>query len=126
MDAASFYICKCQANCQALLNQGSIPVGVERQRNRYCMSYIPNTPAEQQAMLAHMGLSSIEDLLTNVPENVRFHRQLALPPALSEPDLKRKMSQMASRNKDLDSTISFLGAGTYDHVIPSVVPHLLR
>src|SRR5256886_16502437 len=33
---------------------------------------------------------------------------------------------MATKNKNLDSTISFLGAGTYDHAIPSVVPHLQR
>ena len=77
-------------------------------------------------MLASMGLSSIEDLLTPVPEHVRLARPLALPPALSEPDLKRLLSRMAARNKDLDTTISFLGAGTYDHFIPSVVPHLQR
>ncbi|HET8844356.1 MAG TPA: aminomethyl-transferring glycine dehydrogenase subunit GcvPA, partial [Ktedonobacteraceae bacterium] len=53
-------------------------------------------------------------------------RQLDLPPALAEPDLKRLMSRMAARNASLDTTISFLGAGTYDHAIPSVVPHLQR
>lgn len=90
------------------------------------MSYIPNTAEEQQAMLEHMGLSNIEDLLTPVPENVRLRRQLDLPPALPEPELKRLLSRMAASNKNLDSTISFLGAGTYDHAIPSVVPHLQR
>ncbi|HLG63171.1 MAG TPA: aminomethyl-transferring glycine dehydrogenase subunit GcvPA [Ktedonosporobacter sp.] len=90
------------------------------------MSYIPNTAEEQQAMLEHMGLSSIEDLLTPVPENVRLRRPLDLPPALPEPELKRLLSGMAAQNKNLDSTISFLGAGTYDHAIPSVVPHLQR
>lgn len=90
------------------------------------MSYVPNTPAEQHAMLEHMGLSSIEDLLTPVPEEVRLGRPLNLPPALSEFDLKRVMGMLATRNKQLDSTISFLGAGSYDRFIPSVVPHLLR
>ncbi len=90
------------------------------------MTYIPNTPQEQQAMLAKMGLSSIEELLTPVPEHVRLGRPLALPPALPEQDLKRVMSTMAAKNKHLDTTISFLGAGTYDRAIPSVVPHLLR
>jgi glycine dehydrogenase subunit 1 len=88
------------------------------------MSYVPNTRQEQQAMLEHMELSSIEDLLETVPDNVRFDRPLSLPPARSEPDLKRLLSNMAARNKNLDSTISFLGAGTYDHAIPSIVPHL--
>ena len=90
------------------------------------MSYVPNTPEEQQAMLDHMGLSTIEDLLEPVPENVRLRRPLDLPPALSEPDLKRLLSTMAAKNKNLDMTTSFLGAGTYDHAIPSVVPHLQR
>jgi len=90
------------------------------------MSYVPNTPEDQQAMLATLGLSTLEDLLAPVPENVRLRRPLDLPPALSEPDLKRLLYNMAAKNKNLDSTISFLGAGTYDHAIPSVVPHLQR
>jgi glycine dehydrogenase subunit 1 len=90
------------------------------------MSYVPNTAEEQQAMLERLGLSSLEDLLEPVPAEVRLHTVLDLPPALSEPDLKRLMSRMAARNKDLDTTISFLGAGTYDRAIPSVVPHLQR
>jgi glycine dehydrogenase subunit 1 len=88
------------------------------------MSYVPNTPEEQQAMLEHMGLSSIDDLLAPVPADVRLDRPLNLPPALPEPDLRRLMSRMAAKNKNLDTTISFLGAGTYDHAIPAVVPHL--
>lgn len=88
------------------------------------MSYIPNTPEDQEAMLARLGLPSLEALLTPVPENVRLRRPLELPPALSEPDLKRLVSGMAAKNKNIDTTISFLGAGTYDHTVPSVVPHL--
>jgi glycine dehydrogenase subunit 1 len=90
------------------------------------MSYIPNTPEDQRAMLDTLGLSDLEALLEPVPENVRLRRPLNLEPALSEPDLKRVMSSMAGRNLNLDSTIAFLGAGSYDHAIPSVVPHLQR
>lgn len=90
------------------------------------MSYIPNTPEDQQAMLATLGFSSLEDLMAPVPENVRLRRVLDLPTALAEPDLKRHMANMAAKNKNLDSALSFLGAGTYDHAIPSVVPHLQR
>lgn len=90
------------------------------------MSYIPNTPEEQQAMLDHIGLPSLEALLAPVPEEVRLRRPLALPAALAEPDLKRLLNSMASKNKHLDSVVSFLGAGTYDHAIPSVVAHLQR
>jgi glycine cleavage system P protein (glycine dehydrogenase) subunit 1 len=90
------------------------------------MSYIPNTPEDQQAMLARLGLSSLEDLLAPVPQEVRLQRPLDLPAVLAEPDLKRLLNGMAAKNKNLDTTISFLGAGTYDHAIPSIVPHLQR
>ncbi len=90
------------------------------------MSYVPNTSEEQQAMLASMSLSSMEDLLQPVPEEVRLRRDLDLPEALPEPDLKRVMTRMAAKNVDLDRAISFLGAGTYDRSIPSVVAHLQR
>lgn len=88
------------------------------------MSYIPNTPEDQRAMLNTLALPDLEALLEPVPANVRLHRSLDLPSALAEPDLKRLMGGMAARNQNLDNTISFLGAGTYDHAIPSVVPHL--
>src|SRR5437762_10261418 len=90
------------------------------------MSYIPNTAEDQEEMLAVLGLPSFEALLSPVPENVRLRRPLDLPPALSEPDLKRVLASIAAKNKNLDTTISFLGAGSYDHAIPSVVPHLQR
>jgi glycine dehydrogenase subunit 1 len=92
----------------------------------FFMSYIPNTSEDQRIMLERLGLADLESLLTPVPEDVRLRRSLDLPAALSEPDLKRLLSNMAARNKSLDTTISFLGAGTYDHDIPSVVPHLQR
>jgi glycine dehydrogenase subunit 1 len=90
------------------------------------MGYVPNTPEDQQAMLARLGLSTLEDLLAPVPENVRLQRPLELPAALSEPDLKRLLNGMAAKNQNLDNWISFLGAGNYDHAIPSVVPHLQK
>src|SRR5260370_14372497 len=93
---------------------------------RICMSYIPNTPEDQQAMLERLGLSSLEALLAPVPENVRLRRPLNLPPALAEPDLKRLLNSMAAKNKNLDTVISLLGAGTYYHATPTVVPHLQR
>lgn len=90
------------------------------------MHYVPNTSEEQQAMLEQLGFSNMEDLLATVPEHVRLDRSLDLPQALAEPDLKRLLTRMAAKNKDIDTTLSFLGAGTYDHAIPSVVPHLQR
>src|SRR5256885_3853707 len=108
--------------CWKELMGASLPCSKESVR----MSYIPNTPEDQELMLARLGLPSLEALLAPVPENVRLQRTLHLPPALPEPDLKRVLYAMAAKNKNLDTTISFLGAGTYDHAIPSIVPHLQR
>ena len=90
------------------------------------MSYVPNTAAEQQAMLSAVGVETIEDLLQSVPEQVRLKRPLALPNALPEPNLKRLMLEISEKNADLDHYASFLGAGSYNHTLPSVVPHLYR
>ena len=90
------------------------------------MSYVPNTAAEQQAMLQAVGVETIEDLLQSVPEQVRLRRPLALPASQREPNLKRLMLSISEKNADLDHFVSFLGAGSYDHTLPSIVPHLYK
>ncbi len=90
------------------------------------MSYVPNTATEQQEMLRAVGASTIEDLLSPIPEQVRLRRPLDIPPAVAEPDLKRLITALAEENADLDHYPSFLGAGSYDRVVPSIVPHLFR
>ncbi len=90
------------------------------------MTYVPTTDAEQQEMLRTIGASSIEELLAPVPAEVRLQRPLDLPAALPELDVRRLIAGLAEENADLDHFPSFLGAGSYDHFIPSVVPHLAR
>jgi glycine dehydrogenase subunit 1 len=89
-------------------------------------TYVPNTPADQQAMLRSLGAESIEDLLQSIPRSVRLNRALNLPPGASEIELRRILGRMAANNSDLDRNSSFLGAGIYDHYIPAVVPHLVK
>ncbi len=90
------------------------------------MTYVPNTAEQQQEMLHAIGAETIEDLLAAIPPEVRLHRALDLPPALSEPALRRHMMRLAGKNADFDQNISFLGAGCYDRVVPSVVAHLAK
>jgi glycine dehydrogenase subunit 1 len=89
------------------------------------MRYLPTTPREQKEMLATIGAGSIEDLLVRVPAKARLARPLALPPALAEMDLVRHMRTLAAKNADADSTVCFLGAGSYDHYVPSPINHLV-
>jgi len=88
------------------------------------MRYIPNTDADRDAMLATIGLTSIEDLFSSIPEDLRLQRPLNVPQALSEQEMLRHMRQLASRNANVEDYASFLGAGAYHHFIPSIVPVL--
>src|SRR4030095_5870052 len=87
--------------------------------------YIANTPDEQKKMLGVIGAGSLEDLLVKIPANARLARPLSLPPALAETDLIRHMATLAGRNANAESHVSFLGAGSYDHYIPSPINHMV-
>src|SRR3990172_1206560 len=87
--------------------------------------YLSNTPAQQREMLAAIGVSSIEDLLTRIPKKARLNRPLNLPPALTEIELIRSMRSLAASNADAERYACFLGGGHYDHHIPVVINHLI-
>jgi len=89
------------------------------------MRYIPNTAAQQREMLATIGVDSIEDLLARVPARARLTRPLDLPAASAEPELIRHLRGLAAANADADAYVCFLGAGSYDHAIPSPIGHLI-
>ena len=86
--------------------------------------YIPNTPEEQDGMLASLGLSSIDDLFLDIPEIFR-NPPLDLPGPLSELEIQRELGALAGRNRPLAGGPSFLGAGSYHHFIPAIVKALM-
>jgi glycine dehydrogenase subunit 1 len=86
--------------------------------------YIPNTEKQQKEMLSQIGLDSVEDLFKDIPNEVRLKRDLKLQKALSEMEIMNHMSNMASKNFNIDEYICFLGAGAYDHYIPSIIAHI--
>ncbi|MFZ5875723.1 MAG: aminomethyl-transferring glycine dehydrogenase subunit GcvPA [Nitrospirota bacterium] len=88
------------------------------------MEYMPNTADDHRAMLATIGVERFEDLLTEIPPRARLNRPLALPPALSELEVRREIGGLLDRNAHADRSPCFLGAGAYDHAIPSIVPFL--
>lgn len=90
------------------------------------MSYIPLTPAEQEAMLQAIGVLTVEDLFRDVPAAYRFPK-LNLPPARSEMEAATELNDLAASNENVrDDLVSFLGAGAYHHYIPAAVDHVLR
>ena len=84
--------------------------------------YIPNSvPEIKQKMLEEVGANSIEEFYADIPERLRVPGRLNLPePLLSEHALKRHVEGLLSRNQTSEETLSFLGAGCYQHFIPAV------
>ena len=87
------------------------------------MSYISLSDADRQAMLAAVGIGSVDELFCCIPEEIRMKRELDLPSPMAEPDLLRHFQGIAARNLAPD-TLSFLGGGAYPHFIPVVVDYL--
>jgi len=79
----------------------------------------------QQEMLNQIGLGTVEELFGDIPQEVRLSRDLNLPVALSEFELLNHTQNLSRKNLNLNDHTCFLGAGAYDHFIPSAVDALL-
>jgi len=76
-------------------------------------------------MLETIGIKKLDDLFDAVPPKHRFPT-LNLPPAITEMEAAVELGELASANESTRELVSFLGAGMYNHYIPSVVDHILR
>ena len=88
------------------------------------MRYIPNSPEERAEMLQQVGVASVENLFSSIPENLRLREHLKVPAAMSELELLNRFDELAARNQAA-KRIGFLGGGAYSHYIPTVVDHLI-
>lgn len=87
------------------------------------MRYLPKSESERARMCRAIGVESSEDLFSSIPQAIRLHRSLNLPPAYSEPALLDFFKACA--NENATGFVSFLGAGMYSHFIPLVIDHLI-
>ena len=90
------------------------------------MSYLSLTDADREAMLAAIGVDTVDELFRDIPAGVRFERELDLEPPLGEAELQRHLEQLAARNVDSTRELSFLGAGVYDHYVPAIADAVLQ
>ncbi len=88
------------------------------------MSYIPHTDADREAMLKTIGVESLDDLFTAIPEEYRFP-SLDLPEPLSELEITAEMEALSTFNVSASDYAFFLGAGSYHHFSPALVNQLL-
>jgi glycine dehydrogenase subunit 1 len=96
-----------------------------RGANKMNHRYLPMTEEDKGAMLKTIGVSSVDDLFSDIPEKVRFKGDYSIKPAKSETDLMKELFKMASKNADLKRNVCFLGAGVYDHYMPVIVDHVI-
>jgi glycine dehydrogenase subunit 1 len=88
------------------------------------VSYLSLTDADREAMLATIGVETIDELFRDIPAGVRFAGELDVPPALTEVELQRHLEELAGRN--VVDEVCFLGAGVYDHHVPALVDAVLQ
>ena len=84
---------------------------------------LPNLGREKE-MLAVMGLSSMDDLFSDIPEDVRRTTPLDLPPPQTEEEIWRDATRLLGSNVPINSRPSFIGAGLYSNHVPAMIPML--
>lgn len=87
------------------------------------MNFIPNTEKDRKEMLKVIGVSSVNELFDDIPKEILLKDNLKISKALSELEVKNKLKKLSDKNKT--DFISFLGAGSYNHFIPSIVNHII-
>lgn len=88
------------------------------------MDFIPNTESDRGEMLGDIGVSSIQELFSDIPEELKVGEGLLDEEGETELELKENLSNIADRNEKPGDRLTLIGAGLYDHFIPSVVSHV--
>jgi glycine dehydrogenase subunit 1 len=87
--------------------------------------YTSITPEDLDAMLAAIGVSSLQEIFDRqIPEAVRLTRALDLPEGLPEQEVYEHLRALAARNTSAEDELSFMGAGMYDHYVPALIDML--
>ena len=90
------------------------------------MRYLPLTDADRRAMLAKIGVTDIDALFANIPQDKRLAGLIDLPKAKGELEVERELGRLAARNVPAGSVPFFVGAGAYKHHVPATVDHLIQ
>ena len=85
--------------------------------------YFPHTEDDLQAMLAKVGVKSLDELYAQIPDIIRFKGDYQIPSEMSEIEVRRLFEKLGSQNHQMTC---FAGYGVYDHYVPAVVPSLLQ
>jgi len=86
--------------------------------------YIANNKEDENLMLKAIGLNNTSELFNNIPKAIKLNRGLNLESSKSELEVSKQINNLAKKNKDVNDLVCFLGAGAYDHYIPSIIKHI--
>lgn len=86
--------------------------------------YLPHTDWDIREMLNVIGKKSIDDLFSDIPDEIRLKELLKINAPMSELEVTRYLNNMSKKNQGVDELVCFLGAGAYDHYIPSIIKHI--
>lgn len=90
------------------------------------MRYLPLTPDDRDAMLAAIGVETIDDLFVDVPAAARLDGPVDLPRVAGELEVERQLQRLAAKNVTAGSVPFFCGAGAYRHHVPATVDHIIQ
>jgi glycine dehydrogenase subunit 1 len=82
------------------------------------MPFNPQTPNDVEQMLAAIGAKKVDDLFDEIPKDLRIESLAGIPDALNEMSIGKLMSARAAQD---GTPLNFIGAGAYEHHIPSAV-----
>jgi len=89
------------------------------------MRYLPHTRDDIDSMLKVTGHASLDDLFNCIPDHLKTKQGIDIPESLSEWELNAHMEELASQNIACKTYKCFIGAGSYDHYIPAIIPYLI-
>ncbi|MCX7835131.1 MAG: aminomethyl-transferring glycine dehydrogenase subunit GcvPA [bacterium] len=89
------------------------------------MTYTPHTRHDLSVMFTAIGIERIEELFSDIPENLLIQGELELPSSFSEIEVRKIFQEMANKNAVDNKAICFAGMGSYEHFIASAVNPLL-
>jgi glycine dehydrogenase subunit 1 len=87
------------------------------------IAYLPHTEEDIKMMLDAIGITDIEQLFADIPRELTLEKPLEIPEGIPEFEVYRRMQALAARNRV--EPVSFLGCGSYQHIIPAAVEHVL-
>src|ERR1700729_1549901 len=96
-----------------------------RPTRRRLTRYTAATDADRAAMLAQIGVGSVQELFADIPAALRLTEALALEDGLSEQEVYDELRALAARNASTEDEVTFLGAGMYDHYVPALIDSII-